>query len=255
MSAGKDRACINKKRSDINTVHFCAKVLSQPVVINLCIGMIGLAAPLEDRIAVESDNVAHPPPPHGTLELFLELQQGAFGSTILKTLDKFSSVAFAESLGASGEQMSGGGPETMCKIANKLLVLCVRGSGSLMLSNMMHTDMLPMCFVGLLSKEGEVVKNTLARLQKMWEVLGRLESASLAEPPISEFLVSLRFPLEHFSRELLVFLAEVEFKETPQSATRSSAWRWASTRRSSRRTHSISCGASIGRMAQASVAR
>lgn len=80
---------------------------------------------------------------------------------------------------------------------------------------MMYTHGLPYRSLSLLSVDEDQVNHALDFFRQTFTTLGTMERAALESSTVAGFLRSVRFPKEHWSRELLIRLAEVQFQRVP----------------------------------------
>ena len=214
-TAAQGREQVNQKRRQCaNALAFAARLLAQPLGMRLFKAMVIMPRPLHARMAQELEMLKTR---RGTLALHLELQQGEHTLALHGLLDMLLSPAFAEQLGFPKARTPGHlqNEKEDAMVAGTCWKLAFSVIGSFATTQASYTHQLPLAFFGLLSPAAGVVADTLAWLSSVWACLLKLELEGLSDSTAAAFVVNLRFPLEQFSRSILVMLAEAEFKEVP----------------------------------------
>ena len=83
------------------------------------------------------------------------------------------------------------------------------------LTGLTYSAIPPLMLIGASSPDPEHVNTLLKKLGDAWDVLLELERSALGNPRCHRSVCSLRFPLEHFAREVLVQLSEADFRSVP----------------------------------------
>jgi hypothetical protein len=213
ISMAKGREQVNQKRRlCANAMAFAAKLLAQPLGMRLFKALIAMPKPLHARMAKELEMLKTR---RGTLTLHLGLQQGEHTLALHELLDTILSPGFAEQLGFPKARGSDHLQKEDAMVAGTCWRLAFNVVGSFAITQATYTHQLPLALFGLLNPAEGVVTDTLAWLSSVWACLLKLELEGLHDNAAVAFVINLRFPLEQFSRSILVMLAEVEFKEVP----------------------------------------
>lgn len=213
MTVAKAKEQMKTTRKKLsNIILYACTVMSRPLSIRLLRGLCMLPEPLHEAYAREYRLLQSRA---GTLTMHQELADNGYCLALHGVLCRLTSPILAAELGFSSITSASGGVAQDVLLAKHMWRLAWGMVASMALTGLTYSAIPPLMFIGLTSPDAEHVSSLLGRLRAMWAVLLKLEKVALGNPECHSFVCSLRFPLEQFTREVLVQLSEADFEVVP----------------------------------------
>ena len=199
-----------RKFQSSGQLQYCARVLSRSKSSKLFFGVVEFPRPVRVRFGEDETMVKTR---KGTKHLMQQLTFGGFIVVIASIFVTLSSKEFAMRLGFTGHTSSAPILEQENKIVRSLWQFAIALAGSLALTHYKY-QVPPHNFVGIIPGVGETKINEMLRiLAKTFDNTHVLEELALVDKAVAEYLKSMQWPAEVWTRENLSYLCETKFKK------------------------------------------
>lgn len=211
VAKGRQQMQTTRKKLS-NIMLYACTLMSKPLSIRLLRGLCMLPEPLHEVYAREYQLLQTR---SGTLTMHQELVDNGYCLALHGVFCRLISPILASELGFSSITSACEGADQDALLARHMWKLAWGTVASMALTGLTYSAIPPLMLIGLTSPDPEHVSSLLKKLGDMWDVLLMLERSALSNPECHRFVCSLRFPLEHFTREVLVQLSESDFRSVP----------------------------------------
>ena len=203
---------VRKLRGTVNTLHFCAKILSNTfgnkVAECVCAATLPSCEMFDRAKTILKTK-------EGSRQWHEWAAKGGYDDIMQKTFGIFEDSSVLETIGFTSEDQSEYMDDMALSdeghLAELLLHLCSQESFSFLLSTFTWSDLLPGKFILLVSLDPQVVKVGLSELKSWWELLLVCEEGARDNVWATNIWKNMNWPMRTYDREILIMLSEDAF--------------------------------------------
>lgn len=233
-----DRKLQSMREKAVNTLHLVSMVLGDMARYRFCRILVELSEPVSTAHSKEATQMKGD---NSVIEYYLAYSRGGYNFVLRKIFGLLCKPAALDAMGflldvdfsmEAGKATSSNDEvpaiflpaqeaviQEEAVFAEKAWLFALNLCRTRALSMSSHTHAFPNLFVLLLSPSGTIRKSGLGICEEAWTALAAVEVAALSRPALARLIKAIPWADWTIPREILLLLAQVEFKVIPEQVT------------------------------------